>query len=77
MWGKFYVRPAEGLRLIWILRSILEIYLRFYNTAGVTRTKCRVKFVTPAVFSTNWDIALSMKWRECGAGKSNKKIQLN
>ncbi len=39
-----FVTPAVGLRLI------LKIYLRFYNTVGVTRTKRGVKFVTPAVF---------------------------
>jgi len=39
MWGSFYARPAVGLG------QILEIYLRFYNTADVRRMKCGVKFV--------------------------------
>jgi hypothetical protein len=45
--GKCFVRPAVGLRLI---LTIFEINLKFYNTAGVTRTKCGVKcFVRPDV----------------------------
>jgi hypothetical protein len=43
--GAKIVRPAVGHRLN---LTIFEINLKFYNTAGVTRMKCGVKFVTPA-----------------------------
>jgi hypothetical protein len=63
MWGKSFVRPAVGLRLIF--------EINFKNTAGVRRTKSGVEIVTAAVlnFRTNW------VWNEMwGGAKQEKKI---
>jgi len=46
MWGKSFVTPAVGLG------QIFEIFLRFYNTAGVRIKICGAK----ACLDPLWDI---------------------
>ena len=47
-WGKSFVTPAVGLRLILTHFGTQTNFDNVINTAGVRSTVCGVKFVTPA-----------------------------